>query len=82
MILINDNHIDLILNLIKNAKANCYINLPNNVIAKKNYNDFVITRDIDNISSYEIEFDKYEIILKCKIYFFALSSYNFLVIII
>ena len=59
LILINDRHIDLILELIKSKKANSYVNLPNDVIAKKSYDFFYFERSTDVISSYEIEFDKY-----------------------
>ena len=58
LILINDKHIDLIFKLITSHKANSYINLPNEVIARKTYNQFYFVRDIDDISNYEIEFDK------------------------
>ena len=59
LILINDRHIDLIFNIIHCRKANVFINLPNNVIATKTYNDFYFKRDVDTILSYEIEFDHY-----------------------
>ncbi len=59
LILINDRHIDLILNLINSKKANSLINLPNNVIAVKSYNILEIKKSTDLISSYEIEFDNY-----------------------
>lgn len=59
LILINDKHIDIILDLINSKKSNSFINLPNDVIARKSYNEFEITRNIDVIGAYEIEFDKY-----------------------
>ncbi len=59
LILIGDKHIDLILNLIHSHKANSFINLPNDVLARKNYNEFEFVKDIDVITSYEIEFDQY-----------------------
>ena len=62
LILINDNHIDLIVNLIKNKKSNCSINLPNNVVAVKSYNSLEIKRLTDVISNYEIEFDRYALL--------------------
>ena len=62
LILINDKHIDLILNLIYSKKSNGFICLPNNVYAHKDYNYFYFTRDTLLISSYEIEFDKYVIL--------------------
>ena len=59
LILINDKHIDLILKLINSKKANNVIDLPNEVIARKDYNYFSLEKEINDISSYEIEFDKY-----------------------
>ena len=59
LILVGDKHIDLILDLIRSHKANSIINLPNDVVAKKSYNYFTLERNIDVISSYEIEFDNY-----------------------
>jgi len=59
LILLCDRHINLILDLINNkTKANCFINLPNEVIARKNYNYFEIIKEVEDISTYEIEFDK------------------------
>lgn len=59
LLLLCDKHIEIIFNLIYSKRANCYINLPNDVIARKSYNYFDIIREIDSISSYEIEFDKF-----------------------
>ena len=59
LILINDKHIDILLRLIRSRKANSCINLPNDVIGKKQYNEFMFVRDMDVITSYEIEFDRY-----------------------
>ena len=59
LILVCEKHINLILNLIKSKKSNATLNLPNNVLAKKNYNYFELIRDIDIISGYEMEFDNF-----------------------
>ena len=59
LILINDKHIDLIFKMIKSNRANMFVNLPNNVIARKTYDEFYFERDVDTITSYEIEFDNY-----------------------
>lgn len=59
LILVGDRHIDLIITLINSRKANIFINLPNDVIAKKEYNYFTLNRNIDTILSYEIDFDNY-----------------------
>ena len=58
LILLGDRHIQLIFQLILSKKVNASINLPNDVIARKNYNYLEFIREIDAISSYEIEFDK------------------------
>lgn len=58
LILIGDKHINNIFKLIRSSKANCYINLPNDVLARKKYNIFEIVRNTNVITSYEIEFDK------------------------
>ena len=62
LMLIGDKHIDILLNLLRSKKANCVVNLPNDVLAKKNYNEFEFVRDIDVIASYEIEFDQYALL--------------------
>lgn len=59
LILLNDKHIDLMMNLIKSQKVNSFINLPNEVLAKKNYNYFEIGRETEVVAGYEIEFDNY-----------------------
>ena len=59
LILINDKHIDLLIHLISGKKANGVINLPNDVVAKRIYNEFFFVKDTDVIASYEIEFDRY-----------------------
>ena len=58
LILLSDRHINLILGLINSDKANSYINLPNEVIARKNYNYFEIVKEVEDIANYEIEFDE------------------------
>jgi len=62
LILVNDKHIELILNVIKNKKANSSINLPNNVIARKDYNYFDLVRETEVFSNYEIQFDSYALL--------------------
>ncbi len=59
LILVCDRHIDLILSLINSKKVNSFVNLPNDVIARKEYNYFELKREIDAISGYEIEFNDY-----------------------
>lgn len=59
LILVGDKHIDIILDLISSRRANAFVNLPNDVLARKNYNSFELVRETEVISSYEIEFDSY-----------------------
>ena len=59
LILINDKHLELIISLINSKKTNSYINLPNEVKVYKDYNYLWFSRDVDDISNYEIEFDNY-----------------------
>lgn len=58
LILLSDRHINLILDLINSSKANSFINLPNEVIARKNYNYFEIIKEVEDIGNYEIELDE------------------------
>ena len=55
LFLVNDQHINLLLELINSNKSNNSINLPNEVVAVKNYNNIEIKRITDQINSYEIE---------------------------
>ena len=59
LILVNDKHIELVLNLIYSNKANAFINLPNEVVANKSYNMLELKRETLEITSYEIEFNNY-----------------------
>ena len=59
LILLNDKHIELLFKLINSRKANTFVNLPNDVVAYKEYDMLKLKRDTDLISGYEIEFDDY-----------------------
>ena len=59
LILVNDKHIDLVLNLIYSSKANGFVNLPNEVVANKSYNMLELNRETLEITTYEIEFNNY-----------------------
>ena len=59
LILVNDKHIELLLNLISSKKANMRVNLPNEIVAIKSYNDFYLKRETDGLTAYEIEFSNY-----------------------
>lgn len=58
LILVGDKHIDLLMNLIYSKKSNSFINLPNQVVAKKCYNMLELKRDTEEITSYEVEFSQ------------------------
>ncbi len=62
LILLRNKHIELLIKLLYSNRANASINLPNGVIAKKNYNLFSLSRDVDVITGYEIEFDQYAVL--------------------
>lgn len=55
LMLINDNHVKLIINLINSKKANSIVYLPLNMIAVKNYNEVIIKKDIEDVTNYELE---------------------------
>ena len=59
LILINDKHIELLLNLIYSNRANAFVNLPNEVIATKTYNDLELKKVTNEITTYEVELSKY-----------------------
>ena len=59
LILVNDKHIELVLNLIYSTRANSFVNLPNEVVANKSYNMLELKRETLEITSYEIEFNNY-----------------------
>ena len=58
LMLISDVHTKAIYDLIMNKKTNVKINLPNNKIAKKEYNKFKIV-EVENIENYNFEFSGY-----------------------
>ena len=59
LILISDTHLNSINNLIYSRKQNGYINLPNNVLACKKYNELEIRQATTDIYVYEIEINDY-----------------------
>lgn len=75
LILVGDKHIEILLELINKKKSNAFINLPNDVKAKKNYNYFYLTRETNMLSSYEIEFDNY-VLLPNKHYIEKIEDIN------
>ena len=59
LILINDKHIELLLNLIYSNRANAFVNLPNEVIATKTYHVLELKKVTTEITTYEVELSKY-----------------------
>lgn len=57
--LINDRHVQLILNLIHSKKKNSSIYLPNNIKFIKEYNHGYLAIESENIDRYEIELFEY-----------------------
>lgn len=56
LILVNDRHIELLESMINGNKKNCTVNLPNEVIAVREYDYFYLIREMDELTTYEIEF--------------------------
>lgn len=59
LILINDRHVNLILDLIHSRKKNSYVYLPNDIKFVKEYNKGYLVVETANIDSYEIELSEY-----------------------
>lgn len=59
LILINDKHIELLLNLIYSNRANAFVNLPNEVIATKTYQSLELKKVTNEITTYEVEIASY-----------------------
>lgn len=59
LILINDKHVNLLLSLIHSKRANMEVNLPNEILAVKSYNEFYLMRETEELTAYEIEFSEY-----------------------
>ena len=59
LILVNDKHINLLFSLINSKKANMEVNLPNEILAVKSYNEFYLKRETEELTAYEIEFSEY-----------------------
>ena len=54
LFLVSDKHIDLIHDLILSNKSNGYINLPNDIIAKKEYNMLKLEHSANDVVLYDI----------------------------
>lgn len=59
LILISDKHIELLLNLIYSNRANAFVNLPNEVIAIKTYQELELKKVTTEITTYEVELSQY-----------------------
>lgn len=55
LFVINDSHVKLILDMIESNKKNIIINLPHNIIVKKEYNKLIFNYEDFPIEDYEIE---------------------------
>ena len=55
LILLSDRHIDLLLNVINGGRKNVTVNLPNGVLAIREYDEFYLRKETDELTSYEIE---------------------------
>lgn len=56
LILLNDRHISLLFNVINGSRKNVVVNLPNEVLAVREYDKFFLRKEMDELTSYEIEF--------------------------
>lgn len=59
LMLITDQHVKLLHNLIKSAKSNITLHLPNNIKAIKSYNNLTLVLEQNPKESYEIEVIEY-----------------------
>lgn len=59
LILINDRHVNLIIDLIYSKKKNSYVYLPNDIKFVKEYDKGYLVLETANIDSYEIELSEY-----------------------
>jgi len=59
LMIINDKHVNLIINLMKSKKANSFVCLPHNIIVTKRYNDLEFSREIKEVIDYNLELTKY-----------------------
>jgi tRNA(Ile)-lysidine synthase len=75
LMLISDAHTELIHKLIKSARPNAYIHLPNNIKALKSYNNLTFVKQETAYDEYEIELISYvnlpngmniEVVEKCE----------------
>lgn len=59
LMLITDRHAEILLELINSKKANAVMHLPNNIQAKKTYNNLIIVPNLNSNKEYEIEIINY-----------------------
>ena len=59
LMLLNDKHCELILNLINSNKSNCSIHLPNNIEGIKSYDIFYLDKKQIKDNKYEIQIEDY-----------------------
>ena len=56
LILLNDRHINLLISVIQGNRQNVTVNLPNEVLAVREYDNFYLRRETEELTTYEIEF--------------------------
>ena len=59
LMIINDKHVNLIINLIHSKKANSFVCLPHNITVTKKYNILEFSEEIKEVIDYNIELTKY-----------------------
>lgn len=59
LLIINDKHVKLIVDLLNSKRANAKICLPHNIEAVKNYDELEFSKEIKETISYEIELIKF-----------------------
>lgn len=57
--IINDKHVNLILNLINSKKANSTVCLPHNININKNYDELSFSKEIKEVIDYNLELTTY-----------------------
>lgn len=62
LMLVNDKHVNLVIDLIKSRKKNTYIYLPNNIKVIKAYQKLSIIKESAEVNNYEIEMIDYAIL--------------------
>lgn len=59
LMIINDKHVKLIMDLLKSKKANARVCLPHNIEVVKSYDKALFTKEVKEVIDYKIELTKY-----------------------